>query len=110
MEEDLATGQLTFVRVEDSGTTRLDANGWTYGNRIRRRFTIRPDDPLSVSVELEGEDTYGRDGDLDIRIRTRMRMTSDAASFHVHARLEADEDGRSVFSRTWRETIPRDGV
>ena len=110
MEEDLATGRLAFVHVEDAGTTRLDASGWTCGNVIRRRFEIRPDDPLSASVELEGEDVYGRAGELDIRIRTWMRMTSDAASFHVHARLEADEDGRCVFSRTWREAIPRDGV
>lgn len=110
MEEDVATGELAFVHVEDAGTTRLDANGWTYGNLIRRRFAIHPDDPLSASVELEGEDTYGRDGELDIRVRTWTRMTSDETSFHVHARLEADEDGRCVFSRTWLETIPRDGV
>ena len=110
MEEDLATGRLAFVHVEDAGTTRLDASGWTCGNVIRRRFEIRPDDPLSASVELEGEDVYGRAGGLDIRIRTWMRMTSDAARFHVHARLEADEDGRCVFSRTWLEAIPRDGV
>ena len=98
------------MHEEDAGTTRLDTNGWTYGNLIRRRFTIRPDDPLTASVELEGEDTYGRERAPDIRIRTRMRMTSDATSFHVHTRLEADEDGRPVFSRTWRETIPRDGA
>ena len=110
MEEELATGELAFVHVEDGGTTRLDANGWTYGNVIRRRFAIRPDDPQSASVELDGEDEYGRAGELDIRIRTWMRMTSDEASFHVHARLEADEDGRSVFSRTWLKAIPRDGV
>ena len=110
MEEDVATGRVAFVHVEDSGTTRLDANGWTYGNVIRRRFEIHPDDPLSASVELDGEEVYGRGGELDIRVRTRTRMTSDAANFHVHARLEADEDGRCVFSRTWLEAIPRDGV
>ena len=109
-EEDLATGELTFVHTEDAGTIRLDENGWTYGNLIRRRFTIRPDDPLTASVELEGEDVYVRAGELDIQIRTRMRMTSDATSFHVHAHLEADEDGHRVFSRTWHETVPRDGT
>ena len=110
MEEDRATGELAFVHVEDGGTTRLDDNGWTYGNVIRRRFAILPNDPQSASAELESDDVYGRAGELDIRIRTWMRMTSDAASFHVHARLEADEDGRPAFSRTWREAIPRDGV
>ena len=110
MEEDVATGRLAFVHVEDSGRTRLDTNGWSYGNVIRRRFEIHPDEPTSAGVELEGEDTWGRDGELDVRIRTWMRMTSDEASFHIHARLEADEDGRCVFSRTWLEAIPRDGV
>ena len=110
MEEDITTGRVAFVHVEDAGRTRLDASGWTYGNVIRRRFAIHPDDPLSASVELDGEDEYGRADELDIRIRTWMRMTADAARFHVHARLEADEDGRCVFSRTWIEAIPRDGV
>ena len=110
MEEDVATGRLAFVHVEDGGTTRLDTSGWTYGNIIRRRFEIHPDDPLSASVALEGEDVYGRAGELDIRIRTWMRMTSDDANFRVHARLEADEDGRCVFAGTWLEAIPRDGV
>ena len=110
MEEDIATGRLAFVHVEDGGTTCLDANGWTYGNLIHRRFSIYPGDPLSASVELDGEDEYGRAGELDVRVRTWMRMTSDATSFHVHARLEAEEDGRCVFSRTWLETIGRDGV
>ena len=37
-------------------------------------------------------------------------MTCDDANFHVHARLEADEDGRCVFSKTWLGAIARDGV
>ena len=110
MEEDLATGRLAFVHVEDTGKTRLDTNGWSFGNVIRRRFEIHPDEPSSASVELEGEDTWGRDGELEVRVRTWLRMKCDRASFHVHARLEAQEDGRCVFSRTWREAIPRDGV
>ena len=110
MEEDVASGRLAFVHVEDSGTTRIDTNGWTFSNVIRRRFEIHPDDPRSASVALEGEDAWGREGELDIRVRTWMRMTSDETSFHVRARLEADEDGRCVFSRTWLESIPRDGV
>ena len=109
-EEDVATGRLAFVHVEDGGKTRIDADGWTYGNVIGRRFEIHPDDPCSASADLAGEEVYGREGEIDIRIRTWMRMTLDESCFHLHARLEADEDGRCVFSRTWLEAIPRDGV
>ena len=90
--------------------TRIDADGWTYGNVIGRRFEIHPDDPCSASADLAGDEVYGREGEIDIRIRTWMRMTLDESCFHLHARLEADEDGRCVFSRTWLEAIPRDGV
>ena len=37
-------------------------------------------------------------------------MWSDADSFHIKATLDAFEDDRSVFSKTWLESIPRNGV
>ena len=110
MEEDLATGELAFVHVEDGGTTRLDDNDWTYGNLIRRRFTIRPDDPQARASSSRARTCTGGPASSTSGSGPGMRMTSDAASFHVHAHLEADENGRRVFSRTWREAIPRDGV
>ena len=44
------------------------------------------------------------------RIETRQTMTCDETHFEIHASLEAFEDERAVFSRTWLERIHRDGV
>ena len=37
-------------------------------------------------------------------------MTGDAENSHLKANLDAYEDGRPVFTRSWLEKIPRDGV
>ena len=107
--EEFRNGRLAFVHVENGGVTRVDRSGWHSGNVIRRRFEIEPDNPLSASLQLSGEDRYGREG-LDIRIRTRLEMTSDERDFRVHAHLDVYENGRCVFSRAWLEDIARDGV
>jgi hypothetical protein len=110
VERDVASGLVTFVHEEDGGLTRIDRHGWTFGGRTWRRYRIHPDDPASARIELASVDEYGREGALDVRIEARQLMTCDAEHFHIEARLEATEDGRPVFARSWREAIPRDGV
>ena len=65
---------------------------------------------MSASIDLEGEDVYGREGELDALILTRCRMTSNSASFRIEASLEVLEDSRQIFFQKWDEEIPRDGV
>ena len=109
-EEDMATGKLAYISIENEGITRIDGNGWEHGNTIRRRYEINARDSLSASLDLEGEDVFGREGELDVHIATRCRITSDRTDFHVEAELDATENGNLVFSRRWKESIPRDGV
>ena len=110
MEEDMATGKLAYVQEEDEGITQIDSHGWKHGNKMVRRYEIDPRDSLSASIYLEGEDVYGREGELDALILTRCRMTSNSASFRIEASLEVLEDSRQIFFREWDEEIPRDGV
>jgi predicted acyl esterase len=108
-ERDVATGALDFVHQEDDGTTRL-GHGWIYGDVVRRRYHIDPDDPTSARVDWQGTQTYTRPGIFDIRIEATQSVSCTATEFIVHATLEAHRDDRPVFSRRWLEHIPRDGV
>jgi hypothetical protein len=110
VETDVASGLVTFVHEEDSGLVRIDRDGWTFGGKVMRRYQIDPDDPTSARIELSSFDEYGRDGELAVRVEATQLMTCDAGNFHVHARLEATENDVPVYSRSWLETIPRDGV
>jgi hypothetical protein len=110
IEHDVATGRVDFIHSEDSGKTRIDAHGWTFGGTTWRRYSVLPDDPTSAVVELNGREEYGREGAAMTRVEIHQTMTGDATHFQVHARLDAFENDRPVFTRSWLERIPRDGV
>ena len=110
IEHDVATGRVDFIHSEDSGTTRIDEHGWTFGGTTWRRYSVLPGDPTSAVVELQGREEYGRDGEAMTRIEIHQTMTCDTTHFQVHARLEAFENDQPVFARSWLERIPRDGV
>lgn len=110
LEEDAASGRLTFFHVEDAGKTRIDSHGWCFGGSTKRRYSILPEDPTTAEILFENTEEYGRDGGPQIRIVTSQLMTCDGEKFHLQARLEAYEDCRPVFSRSWLEAIDRNGV
>ena len=110
VERDVASGFVTFVHEEDGGVVRIDRDGWTFGSKTLRRYRIHPDDPTSARIELRRVDEYGRDGELAVRVEATQLMTCDAKNFQVQAKLDATENGLPVYSRSWLETIPRDGV
>ncbi len=110
LERDIIDDRVTFVHEEDSGKVRIDSHGWEFGGKATRRMSVRPSDPNSARIELHGVREYGREGGPQIWIETTNTVTSDETDFHLHATLEVREDGRPVFSRSWLESIPRDGV
>jgi uncharacterized protein len=73
------------------------------------RRTIREGDPLSAYVLCERRYEVARDG-WGVRIETSSTMSSDAREFHLTDVLEAYENGRRVFAKTWSRTVPRDCV
>ena len=105
----LEAGAVDFVHEEDDGTKRLH-HGWVFGDVTRRRYHVAPGDPLSARVEWQGVQTYSRPGTFDIRIEVTQTMACTETEFILRASLEAERDGRPVFSRRWLERIPRDGV
>jgi hypothetical protein len=73
------------------------------------RRTIREGDPLSASVQCDRRFEIGREG-WGVRIETSSTMSSDAREFHLTDLLEAFENGRRVFAKTWSRRVPRDCV
>ncbi len=110
LEEDVSSGRLSLVHVEDSGIVQIDRHGWTFGGITERHYSILPDDPTSARIAFSNHEDYGRDGGPRIRIETSQLMTCDTENFYLQANLDAFEDGQPVFSKSWLETIPRDGT
>ena len=109
VERDLESGVVMAVTVEDHGRRRDANHGMVKGGRTVRTYRIHPDDPESAAVEARRTVTMARD---DWRVRTEIVTSQrcDREHFHVEGRLEAFDGDKCVFSREWRDSVPRDLV
>jgi hypothetical protein len=95
--------------VKDRGTVRIDDIGLDTGLRAEERYTATADDFTSVTGETAWTMRFARD-DWDVRVETRTELRCTGTDFLVDATLDGYEGDRRVFSRTWNETVPRDGL
>jgi uncharacterized protein len=109
VHRDVETGETTLHVVEDAGSTRHDATGWTTTGRQEQTYSILPFDPLSARAEVSWFVRLSRGG-WSTETRTRTVMTSTKTEFVLRASLEAYENAKRVFERTWDVRIPRDHV
>ncbi|OCJ08056.1 peptidase S15 [Rhizobium sp. AC44/96] len=110
--QDHVTGETTYVTegiggLFGEGILRFDDIGTQLSHSLKRELTIRDDDPLSALYVLTQTYEMGREGWM-ITIDSRTEMRSDATNFYISGTLEAKENGKSVTTRTWDQTIPRD--
>ncbi|MGH6717797.1 MAG: CocE/NonD family hydrolase, partial [Alphaproteobacteria bacterium] len=104
---DFGSGVSVFSHEEDRGVYRLDAIDLTLGYQALERSTIADADPATARTEMTRKVSLAR-GDWAVRIETSIGVTCDVTHFHVTARLDAFEGDRRIFTRDWREAIPRD--
>jgi predicted acyl esterase len=109
MERDLATGETRARLVEDGGVYHLTAIDLEIAEGMTCDFTIRDGDPLSAEAIWQWWSRRKR-GDWMIEIKTRTRLSASAQEFFIDTDVEALEAGETIFSREWRERVPRDGV
>ena len=107
VSRDVASGTVTVTHVDDGGRYRIDAYGLECGAFTERRMTIRDDDPLSARIDVDWTWQLGS-GEWQTRTRTRGAVTCTATTFECETRLDAFDGEKQVFSRTWRQSIPRD--
>ncbi|MFO1050225.1 MAG: CocE/NonD family hydrolase [Geminicoccaceae bacterium] len=109
IEEDLVSGMVSFVHEEDGGQTRIDRDGWCFGARFERRFSVHPDDPSTARIELRAVKEFGREGSVQARIEAWQLMTATLREFRLQASIAVSDGGRPMLHRVWDESIPRDG-
>ena len=109
VERDLASGVWTERLVEDGGRHHIEAIDLDVADGVTCTYSINENDPLSAEAIWRWRSVRQRQGwDIEIETSTRLRATE--SEFLIDSDVEAREDGISVFSRSWRERIPRDGV
>ncbi|MBT7647570.1 MAG: peptidase S15, partial [Rhodospirillaceae bacterium] len=106
---DLVTGEWKVDQVEEGGVWRFDAIDLECSEGINVEYRIRDDDPLSASARWNYHTSRRREGwDIEIKSSYAVRATREA--FVVEVEMQAWDEGRDVFHRTWKHNVPREGV
>ena len=109
IDHDLKTGRWTEKLVEDHGRYHIHDIDLDVAHSVHCTFDIIENDPLSADARWVWRSKLDRDGwHIDIEATTRLR--ADALDFIVDTDIDAKEDGISIFSKAWRDRIPRDGL
>ena len=79
------------------------------GSFTTRRYCIGESDPLSAEATIHRR-VINRRGPWSTTVDTEMKLTATRDSFRLRARLTAREGEAEIFTRSWDEEIPRDGL
>jgi hypothetical protein len=75
----------------------------------RRWCTASDVEPAKAKLVAEGERKVQR-GDDTLAVQTWMSIESDETTLHLNAKRELSVNGVVKYSKSWAESIPRDGV
>jgi putative CocE/NonD family hydrolase len=106
LERDVETGRTLITVIRDDGLSEIEAIGTVTGLDKTLRYWISPDDPTTARAAAEHDFINTRD-DWNTRVKTRTTVSCDAEAFYVEADLEAFEDDKRVFARSWNRRVPR---
>jgi hypothetical protein len=109
VSHDLASQVSSLEVTDDRGRMRFDDIDLTVTARAREVYSARGDDFASARGETEWWRSLSR-GSWSVSSRTRTVLRADRDNFHIDAELDAYEGDVRQFSRSWRQTIPRDLV
>ncbi len=109
IETDMTTGEVRLVIVDDFGKQRDCGHGLISGSVARETWSIHPDDPLSARGRCHWTTELERGG-IALRTETRCEMWSDAAQYHLRARVQAFDGADCIHDRTVTDRIARDNA
>ncbi|MFO7577523.1 MAG: CocE/NonD family hydrolase [Pelovirga sp.] len=105
LENDLSTLEV----IKDEGVVRIKEIDLEMEKSVQEWYSFRGDDFDSVRGEVLSQRGVRR-GLWYVNTITRTVLQSDAQSFHLHADLDAYENGFRVYTRSWDHVIARDNL
>ncbi|WP_440995103.1 CocE/NonD family hydrolase [Arhodomonas sp. SL1] len=106
VHRDLEQDYATLEVIKDEGVYRIEEADLEITDDTREYYSFTGDDFTSATGEVISHHRLRRAG-WDVETRTRTVLTADTESFHIHAELDAFEDGKRLYSRNWNRSVPR---
>jgi putative CocE/NonD family hydrolase len=95
-----------YERHRFSTEHQPERSGLTYTSDETWKISVDDDDPSTTRVRADGEVTMERAG-WKVTTRGSLELSADAGTFHLVIDLTALHDDEVVFSRTWKDSVPR---
>jgi len=109
VHRDLHTDESTLEVIKDEGRYRIEDIDLEVTDDTREWYSYQVNDFGSPRGEVLSIRKLARKG-WEVYTRTRTVLSADKEDFHLHAELDAYENGRRVYSRNWSRRIPRNFV
>jgi uncharacterized protein len=103
---DVASGRATVEVVRNLGGIHIAETGLELRALGSERYCVLRDDPAIAWSEAVREAGFQRN-DWNVRIVTRSMVDATPTNWRLRATLDAFDDDRRVFSRTWTIEVPR---
>jgi hypothetical protein len=105
--DDLGAGSRRIELGKDYGAGELLEIGVEDDALLLEIYEIANNDPLSARCRIEGRAGFASAG-TRCRIETVTEFSASETHFELDCRIDAYENGESVFARRFRRSIPRD--
>ncbi len=105
----LASNQVSLNVVNNEALFRLEDIGLELRREVSETYTYVNNNYATMRGEVNGLRGFRR-GDWQTLSITRTVLTSTRSHFHIRATLDAYEGDSRIFSKSWDELIPREGV
>jgi hypothetical protein len=107
VKRDLARDISTLEVVKDEGTVWLEEIDLELTRSTTEWYMYQNDDFHSMRGETLCVRRFRR-GNWQVETITRTMLSSDAEMFLMHADLDAFENGRRIYAKSWSQEVPRD--
>lgn len=108
--KDMAENISTLIVTNDQGSRLMPETGTELSQYTREWYSFREDDFTSARGETHTRWGVRRAQEWDIEVETRTILTCTETEFHVHARLDAYEGDHRIYSKNWKQSLPRDNL
>jgi len=107
VERDLQQHLTHYCVIDDTGEEEMPEHGLIVRYSREERWSICPDDPLSVVAQCTHTSVMRRQ-DWCVRTETRTALSVDETHFHTQASVIAFENDTMIHQREWKKSQRRD--
>ena len=110
IHRDFVSGETKVEMVKNRGRYLLKNSQTEIAADSKETYTIKDSTPLSARAQVDYSILIKREPEWDTRIKTRFILTATESVLNLTTHAEAHSKGVRIWSKSWEQSIVRDGL